>query len=218
MLWSRTDATQLVDIAYQPVLSVIFCPLESTIQEAQRENTETLPTKPQLENIMRILRRLILAILTIGGLTTTFIATPASALPCAVCETPIKVEFGNCGFYADFSIRATVSLRNPWLYRVVLLTEQGRLGYGPHGDPTFERSTGSNRSLHIGSSQWVDLYFSTKTPGGHRSENYARLYVDLSAPLTEVELPFTGLTPYPATFYAKVTIRSTQTTTSTWHC
>jgi hypothetical protein len=31
MLRSRTDATQLFDVAYQHVLSVIFCPLESTI-------------------------------------------------------------------------------------------------------------------------------------------------------------------------------------------
>jgi hypothetical protein len=167
---------------------------------------------------MRILRRLILAILTIGGLTTTVIATPASALPCAVCETPIKVEYGNCGPYADFAIRATVSLRNPWITYVVFLTEQGPLGYSPNGDPSFERRTGSDRNLHIGSVQWVDLFLRTKTPGGYRGYSYARLNVDLSAPLTEVELPFTGLAPYAATFYAKVTIQSTQTTTTTWHC
>jgi hypothetical protein len=166
---------------------------------------------------MRILRRLILAIVTIGGLTTTFIATPASARPCVACA---KQNENRCGYYADFSIDGTVSLRNPWLYRVVLLTEQGRLGYGPHGDPTFERRFRSdhNWSLHMGLFQWVDLYFSTETPEGHRSDGYARLNVDLSAPLTEVELPFTGLTPYSATFYAKVTIHSAQLTDATWHC
>jgi hypothetical protein len=180
---------------------------------------------------MRILRRLILAILTIGGLTTTFIATPASALPCVVCATPIEVDIRNCGFYADFRITVEVSLPEKELVHFALIKDytasivDTKWLDWPRLDPWYNKNAVGYQHLRIGSPQPLTLLFHYVLPGFSRDPipdtvlGYFFLNLDLSVPVTQLTLPFSrwnGSSYVPS--YAFLNINATQTTTTVWHC